>query len=139
VRRAVLLVLAAVAALAVLVGVGRWERGHRADSQSAGMRRVLDEIGGLDNRSLAAYRYLQYFQCLDYRRGGNPFALEVCADTQGRVIEAIDRRSGSPKIWSLRDDPGRSTVRVDRASFDRLLHRMGVPWVYLPTKPQPRP
>jgi hypothetical protein len=134
-RRALLLVLGAVAALAVLVGIGRWERGHRADTQNAGMRRVLDAIGDLDGPGLSAYRYLQYFQCLDYRRNGNPFALEVCADAQARVIEAIDRRSGSPKIWSLRDDAKRSTVRIDRAAFDRLLHREGVPWSYLPTRP----
>jgi hypothetical protein len=125
--RAVSIVLAAVAVLAVLVGVGRWERGHRGDEQSAGMQRVLDEVGTLDSPTLSGYRYLQYFQCLLYKRGSNPFALEVCADANGRVIEAIDRRSGSPKIWSLRDDPSRSTVRVDRIEVDRLLRKMGVP------------
>lgn len=126
-KRRATVVLAGLAVIGLLIGVGRWERGDRADEQSAGMRQVIEEIGALDSSSLAAYRYLQYFQCLLYLRGTDPFALEVCVDSRGRVIETIDRRSGSPKIWSLRDDPGRSTVRVDRAEVDRLLRQMGVP------------
>jgi hypothetical protein len=40
------------------------------------------------------------------------------------VVEAFDRRAEEPKIWSLRDDPTRSTLRVDRNEVDRLLDRM---------------
>jgi hypothetical protein len=117
----------ALALAALLVAVGRWERDHRADEEVVGMRRVLAAVGPLDSPSLSAFRYLTDFQCLLYRRGENRVALELCFDPSGRVIEAIDRRSGDPRIWSLRDDPRRSTIRVDRAEVDRLLVRMGVP------------
>jgi hypothetical protein len=127
-RVAVALALATVAVSVLLVAVGRWEAAGRADEQNAGMRRVLAAVGPLDSPSLKAFRYLTSFQCLLYERNGNPVALELCVDERGRVVEAIDRRgSGDPEISSLRDDPGRSTVRVDRAEVDRLLVKEGVP------------
>jgi hypothetical protein len=135
-RRVLGLVLAAVAVLAALVAIGRFERGRRADDENRGMRAVLVAAGPLDSPSLAAFRYLQGFQCLLYRRSGNPFALELCVDAQGRLVEAIDRRSGDPEIWSLRDDPTRATTRLDRGEVDRLLNRMGVPTEFLPTRPE---
>jgi hypothetical protein len=115
-----------VAAL-VLVAVGRWERGHRADEEVRGMESVLAAIGPLDNSTLATFRFLTDFQCLGYRRGENPVALEACFDAEGRVVEAFDRRRGEAEIWSLREDPTSSTLRRDRAEVDRLLLRMGVP------------
>ena len=126
-RKPAVLLLAAVALAALLVALGRWERSRRADEQAEGMGRVLAAVGPLDSDSLSAFRYLKNFQCLLYRREVNQVALELCFDVEGRVIEAIDRRSGDPRIWSLRDDPERSTIRVDRAEVDRLLMRMGVP------------
>ena len=117
-------VLMALAALAALVAVANWERASRADDQSDGMRRVLDEVGALDDDTLRGFRILANFQCLVYERGRNDFALEVCVDGAGRVVETIDRRDGSPEIWSVRDDPTRSDVRVDRAQVDALLDRM---------------
>ena len=97
------------------------------------MSRVLALVGPLDSGSLKAFRYLADFQCLLYQRGENPFALELCVDKRGRLVEAIDRRGEDPSIWSLRDDPTRSTIYLDRREVDTLLHRMGVPPGYLPT------
>lgn len=125
-RRLVLGVLAALAVAALLVGLGRWEERRRADEQNRGMASVVRLVGPLDSPQLSAFRYLKSFQCLLYRRDGNRVALELCADTDGRVVEAIDRRGDSPRIWSLRDDPTASTVRIDRALLDRQLLRMGV-------------
>lgn len=132
-RRRVLVVVAALLALVALVFVGRWERGHRAETQVDGMQGVMRTVGALDNPSLTAFRYFNHFQCLVYRRPRIRLALELCFDGDGRLIEAIDRRSGDPRIWSLRDDPTRSTIHVDRVEVDRLLERMGVPRGYLPT------
>jgi hypothetical protein len=126
VRRGLALAALVAVALLVFVAIGRWERSNRADEQNRKMRALVAEIGPLDSSSLSAFRYLpsSNFDCLLYRRGRNPFALELCADRDGRVIETIDRRGEDPEIASLRDDRLRSTVRVDRDEFDRLLARM---------------
>jgi hypothetical protein len=119
--------LAALAVAAVLVAIGRWERARHADEEMAGMRRVVQAVGPLDSAGLAGFRYFRHFQCLAYERPQHRIALELCVDPDGRVVEAIDRRSGEPEIWSLREDPTASEVRVDRRTVDRLLVRMGVP------------
>jgi hypothetical protein len=128
-RRAVLVALVV---LVALIPIGAWERERRADGESAGMRAVLEELGPLDSQDLHGFRIFANFDCLVYERGRNDFALEVCVDDDGRVIEAIDRRDGKAEVWSLRDDPSRSGVVVDRAEVNRLLRRMNVPDEYLP-------
>ena len=124
---------AALLGLLLLVPVGRWERGHRADEELEGMRTVLAAVGELDSPTLRGFRVLAGFDCLLYERNRNDFALELCVDDEGRVVEAIDRRGdGDSRIWSLRDDPGSSELRVERPVVDRLLLRMGVPQRLLP-------
>jgi hypothetical protein len=108
-----------------LVAVGRFERSHQAQREMNGFRIVQRLVGPLDSPSLSGFRVLPSVDCLTYRRGGNVFALELCVDRAGRVVEAIDRRSVDRRIWSLKFDPSVSTVRVDRAEVDRLLRRMG--------------
>ncbi len=132
-RRPLALAAVSVAAIVALIPIGRWERQHRADVEMRGMRRVLATVGPLNSPSLKGFRVLANFDCLVYRRGKNLYALEVCADDEGRVVETIDRRTGDPKISSLRDDPSSSEIRVDRREFDRLLVMMGVPPRLLPT------
>jgi hypothetical protein len=131
-RRAVLLAVAAAVVLLLLIPVGRWERGERADEEMSGMRTVLAAVGTLDSPTLKGFRVLANFDCLLYERNRYDFALEVCVDDEGRVVEAIDRRGDEPRIWSLRDDPSSSDVRVDRVAVNTLLHRMGVPERLLP-------
>lgn len=119
-------VLAAVA-LAIVVGVGRWERSSEVAVQIRGMRSVRALVGPLDQRALTGYRVQPEFDCLVYRRGSNPFALELCAQRSGRVVEAIDRRTAHRRIYSLRSEPAASTVYVDRTELNRLLDRMTHP------------
>ena len=128
-RRALLVVIGALVALGLLVVVGRWEGRRHERAEIAGMRRVLALVGPLGNRSLDAYRIdIDFeFDCLLYRRGSDHFALELCFDRSGRLAEAIDRRSGKPRIWSLREHPSASTIRVDRSEVVRLLKRLGAP------------
>lgn len=116
-------VLAAV--LLALIPLGRWERGHAAREEAAGMRRTLALVGPLDSRSLSGFRVFPAFDCLTYRRGTDPFALELCFDHAGRLIETIDRRTAVRRISSLRADPTRSPIRFDPAAIRALLHRMG--------------
>ena len=126
------IVLVAVVVLVALVPIGAWERERRADEESAGMRSVLAEVGSLDSQDLRGFRIFANFDCLVYERGRDDFALELCVDDHGRVVEAIDRRDGTPEVWSLRDDPSKSEVVVDRREVNRLLRRMNVPDAYLP-------
>ncbi len=130
-RRVALLAAAGIVAAAfALVGIGRWERTHRADEQNRGIRHLVEEIGPLATSKPGLFRFLPQFQCLLYPRDADRFALEICADADGRVLEAIDRR-GHTRIWSLRDDPARATVRIDRAALDRWLVRLGLPPRYV--------
>ncbi len=130
-RRRLMLLVAAVAAIVALVAIGHWERARHARQEILGMRGVLRAVGPLDQPSLSAYRVgLVRFDCLLYRRGRSPFALELCFDPQGRLVEAIDRRGPTPRFWSLREDPARSTIQVDRREVNRLLLKMGVPPEY---------
>jgi hypothetical protein len=119
--------LAVVAAAVALVVIGRWERSRHVSNELRGLRAVLAEVGPLDSQTLDSYRVsLVPFDCLLYRRGSNRYALELCVDEDGRLIEAFDRRNGF-HVWSLREEPTASTVRVDRQEFDRMLRKLGVP------------
>jgi hypothetical protein len=122
-------VVAVAAVLVALIPIGRWEARRHARAENAGMRTVIAAIGRFDSASLDAYRQGvgTGFDCLLYKRGANPFALEFCFDSQGRVIEAYDRRGSSPKIWSLREDPSAATIHVDRAPLERLLAALEKP------------
>jgi hypothetical protein len=115
---------ASVLVLALLVAVGRWERSRWVRSQVHGMERIRSAIGPLDSSSLVGYRVLPGFDCLVYRRGPNPYALELCVDQAGRVVQAIDRR-GKRVYFSLQAEPTASTFHVDRGTVDRLLRMMG--------------
>jgi hypothetical protein len=132
-RRLLVVAGTVVVGLLLLIPVGRWERSDRADEEMDGMRTVLAAVGDLDSPTLRGFRVTAGFDCLLYERNRNDFALELCVDDEGRVVEAIDRRgAGDPHIWSLRDDPTSSELRVERPVVNRLLLRMGVPQRLLP-------
>lgn len=124
-RRVVVATALGVAVIVVLVVVGRSERSSQATREMNGFHIVQKLIGPLDSKTLSGYRVFAAFDCLTYRRGKNPFALELCVDHSGRVVEAIDRRSEVRRIWSVRFDPTESTDHVDRAEVNNLLHKMG--------------
>ena len=123
--RAAVVVAVAIASLALLVVVGRWEGRRHADRENAKILRIREAVGRLDRPRPTGFRILNPFTCLTYGREANKYALELCVDGAGRVVEAIDRRSGTPRIASLREDPGAATVRVDRGEVDRLLRSFG--------------
>jgi hypothetical protein len=123
-KRWAVLALAATLAALTLVGIGRWERSRHSDEQNDGIARVRAEVGELDSNTLVGFRFLARFQCLVYSRGQTEFALELCVDREGRVVEAIDRRSGETEYWSLREDMELADVRVDRGEVERLIVRM---------------
>ena len=124
---ALAVVAGAIAVLVVLVVVGRHEGSRHARQENRKIAEIRGLVGPLDQPSLDAFRLLPQFSCLLYKRHGNRFALELCVDGQGRVVEAIDRQGRTPRIASLREAPQDATVRVDRAEVDRLLRKLGAP------------
>jgi len=103
-------VVVLVAAIAV-VALGRWEGARHADRENDGIERVYDAVGDLEGPTLEGFRFLEEFQCLVYERDGRTFALELCVDWDGRVVEGIDRRGDDVEISSLREDAERARVR----------------------------
>jgi hypothetical protein len=116
--------------LLALIPLGRWENRRHVDRELAGIRSVLAAIGPLDTAKPDAYRknvWVPPIDCLLYRRGSNPYALEICFDGAGRVVEGYDRRGTSPKIWSIKEEPAKSTIHVDRARLEAELARLMQP------------
>ena len=81
---------------------------------------MLAAIGPIDQSSLDAYRVGvgPGMDCLLYKRGSNPFALEFCFDGAGRVIEAIDRTGQSARASGA---SARTRPRPTSASTARRL------------------
>jgi hypothetical protein len=118
---AIVVVLAVAVALVV---VGRWQRSSDDTAVNREIAAVRASVGPLDSPTLTGFRVLPSFDCLIYARAGNPFGLELCVDAAGRVVEAIDRRGGHRRFWTLQFDPAAATVRVDRAQVERLIRKM---------------
>ncbi|MFL5935870.1 MAG: hypothetical protein ACJ744_15930 [Gaiellaceae bacterium] len=110
-----------VAVFALLVAVGRWEERRAANKELAGMRIVVDAIGG-DIRSsrLAGYRYGPP-DCLAYHDHLMLLALQLCFDAQGRLVETVDRRPDQPRYSSLEYKPSLSTIRFPRPEIEKVL------------------
>jgi len=113
--------LAALALLALLVAVGRWEKRRAAHEELAGMRTVLAAIGGnIVSPSLSGYRYGPP-DCLAYHDRVMLLALQLCFDSEGRLVQAVDRRPDQPRYYSLEYEPSLSTIRFNRTTIDELL------------------
>jgi hypothetical protein len=120
-RRVLGIGIAVVAALALLVVVGRWEEHRAANKELVGMRTVLAAIGGdIRSPTLSGYRYGPP-DCLAYHDKTMLLALQLCFDSEGRLVQSVDRRPEEPRYSSLEYEPSLSTIRFPRARIDRLL------------------
>ena len=109
-----------------LVAIGRLERSSASRAQVDGMREVAALVGPRWQTTAAAYRLTPAFDCLLYRVGRDPYALELCFDSKGRVVEAIDRRQRTaPRFWTLQYDPAASTFRFDPLQVAAALASVG--------------
>lgn len=113
-RWSLLAVSVAVAALVVAIPVGRWERSHAAVSQRAGIEGVRalagDDLFGALLRGRAVVGKLD---CLLYRNGGYDYALELCFDSSGRLVRAVDARgAGAPVLWDIVSAPARTPLQL---------------------------
>jgi hypothetical protein len=120
-------VVAALAGALIVCGavvvVGRWEMHRFERSEGARMRAVWQEVSG---SRPAAYRIAAPVDCLDYARGKDPYALEVCFDSAGRLVDAIDRRdAANSKRWSLRFDVGAAPVTVAPSRLIKIFESLG--------------
>lgn len=126
-RRVILGLLAVLVLLAVGVAVGRRESNHETARQLAGIDAVRAAVGPLDSKALDAWRDDGMLACLDYASGPVPYALQLCFDRSGRLVEAVDRRGPQPVYWSIAYRPALARFSVGPNGFVNLAHHAGVP------------
>ncbi len=115
------------ALLAALIPLGRWEGRRAIEREQRGMAKVRAAIGpSLDAPTLSDWydEPSGAFSCLRYWVGTDPYALEVCFDRKGRLIEATDERSGLPRIWSLRYRPKAAKIRIEPSLYKELKRKL---------------
>lgn len=103
-----LLLVAAVAA----IPVGRWE-GHRATAkQQRGIDRVRAAIGpDILGMRLSGVAQVGALECLLYRAGDYIYALELCVDSTGRLVRAVDATGvADAQSWDITATPAAAAV-----------------------------
>jgi hypothetical protein len=119
-RRIVTVVAAVAASVAALAALARWEERHAGRTEVAGMRAVFDAVGGVDSPTLVGYRFGPPI-CLAYRRDSFNFALQLCFDSSGRLVETVDRRGDEPVYSSVTWKPSLSPIHVDPSTIASVL------------------
>ncbi len=104
-------------ALVAVAAAGHLETATATETQNRGIARLLALEGADWSSKASAFRLSQSFDCLLYKAGGDPYAVELCFDADGRIVEAIDRRRSSTVFWNLTFDPSASTTAVDPATL----------------------
>jgi len=124
-RRPLALVLAVVVAAAIVVGVGRWQARRDTVSEQRGIERIWAVVS--KHPALDGWRITSTlgFRCLSYRQGAYPFAYELCFDSAGRLVEALDRTGPSLAVSTVRSQPQDATIRVSSPAIDTVLRQMG--------------
>jgi hypothetical protein len=149
--------VAALAALILGVGavacipVGRWQAQRATAAERQRIEHIAAMVGPIGTRPPTAYR-LAIYDCLLYPVGPDAYALELCFDSHGRLVEAIDRaRIGyQPKVGTLRYDPTQAPIVVPPARLLSVFHGAGalrglglvaggLPGPFLDTGPTPTP
>jgi hypothetical protein len=108
---------------AALVLVGRWEAQRQTDAQVRGLERIRAAVGRVDSPLLSTVRSSPGYDCLNYRRGAERFALELCVNAEGKVLDASDRRGETPLVYSLRLDPSAGSPVIPLGELRRALAR----------------
>lgn len=116
-RRLAAWLVAAAAVLVAVVLVGRWERNRNVHAQNVRMEAVYRKAtaDGFVSRLLDGYRLDWSFDCLLYHAPGHPKDIsdyELCFDPNGRLVQTVDRSSGTPSFADLHSEPSRTAVRV---------------------------
>ncbi|NUR74873.1 MAG: hypothetical protein HOQ28_01135 [Thermoleophilia bacterium] len=118
--RALGLAAAVVVVAVVVVIVGRAERNSERQKNLDGIAAVRTLVGSRIDRPID-YRTPPGLSCLIYRSGARAFALELCSDPGGRVVEAVDRRGSLPRFYSITSEPDRATLTMPPQKVQRLI------------------
>lgn len=116
--------LVAAAVLVTLVVVGRVESERAVSGQLAGIDRIR-WMALATHKQPDAYRLTPTLDCLLYGIGINPYALELCYDHLGGLVEAIDRRSSTHSFWDIEYSPGAARVYLSPSRLSDTLRAMG--------------
>ena len=110
-RRALLAAVVCVVLAGAAAAYGRVEGEHAVDVQQHGILAVRAAVGTrFPHPRQEVWDPGGRLDCLMYDVKGNIFALELCFDPAGRLVEAVDRRHGE-RIWSVRWDPSAGPLR----------------------------
>jgi hypothetical protein len=125
-RRAGLLGIVILVILVLLVPLGRWQAHRALAADQHQIERIAALAGPLGGQRLAAYRLATY-DCLLYQVGKDPFAIELCFDPFGHLVEAIDRRhyGFDPQIGSVQYTPSATSITVPPSRLLKLIQRAG--------------
>lgn len=106
------------------IPLGRWQGQRAAAAERHKIERISAMVGPLGARTPTAYRLATY-DCLLYSVGRDAYALELCFDRHGRLVEAINRAHvGQPaKVGTLRYDPAQASIIVAPERLLVLFHR----------------
>ena len=112
-----------VVAVAVVV-VGRIESNRAVNAQLDGIARVRGAALATGKRP-DAYRLTPTLDCLLYGVGPNPYALELCYDHSGGLVEAIDRRRSTHVFWDIEYSPADARIAISPLRLSDTLRAMG--------------
>jgi len=104
----------------VLVALGRIERRSEQRHNVDGIARVRALVGG-NVAHPADFRQSTGLSCLLYGGPQRVFALELCIDPSGRLVEAVDRRAPVSKFYSVTSEPSAARQRLDPGLVARLI------------------
>ena len=122
--RRVFLPVVVLCILCLLIVVGRWEGGQQARHEEHGIADVWAAVSSIVSPTLSGFRWSPTLQCLDYRRNERPYALEICVDRSGRIVQASDRRTDDLRFYSLRFDRDAATVVAPETSITAAVRRL---------------
>lgn len=89
------------------------------------MDALLAAVGDLSQPGPTSFRAEPNLDCLLYGMDADPFAIQLCFDARGNLVEAVDRRAAPARYWSVVTPPGEPRTRVDRKVVDRLIWVLG--------------
>lgn len=118
---------AALAAIAAAFFGGRWEENRAIEREQARIEAAFALVGGeIDAPTLSGYRVTD-LDCLYYDLEKRRYAVTLCFDAAGRLVESADRRGAEPTYSSVRLHPESAPATVDPNRVRALLRRIGAP------------